>query len=78
MTMSDLKEMLKEAIVTVKFTKMDGTERVMKCTQNMSYIPEESRPKTESTPKAQGLVTVWDTEKNGWRSFKENSVLSYE
>jgi hypothetical protein len=78
MTMNELKKLLQEDIVTVKFTKIDGTVRVMKCTQKMDVVPAESRPKNESAPKAQGLVTVWDVENSGWRSFKEQSVISYE
>lgn len=82
MNSSNISQTVKEKLnsgetLTVTFTKSNGEERVMKCTQNMQYIPEDKRPKNESAPKAQGLMVVWDIDKSDWRSFKLDTVISY-
>lgn len=40
---------LKDNIVTVEFTKKDGSKRVMKCTRNKDSIPAEMYPKNEES-----------------------------
>jgi len=68
---------LQNAVVTVTFNKVDGTERVMKCTLQTHFLPEEHRGKgpmlTETTPLT---VAVWDVEAHGWRSFRFDNVTS--
>lgn len=77
---STLKEMLQSGVYTVTFTKADGTERVMKCTLNSSYLPtvpvvEETTLLTE-VPRYENeaILRVWDLEENGWRSFRMDSI----
>jgi hypothetical protein len=71
-----LNEVLHQGIVTVKFTKTDGTERDMKCTLEESHIkPYEKKTTREKTVNAD-LFSVWDVEKEGWRSFRFDSVIS--
>lgn len=79
----ELKELLSNTVSTVVFTKIDGTEREMKCTLLPEYIPakpvvEGQQLLTESLPKAENPSTlaVWDLETNGWRSFRTDSVKS--
>ena len=79
----ELKEILSNTVSTVVFTKIDGTEREMKCTLLPEYLPtkpvvEGQQLLTESLPKAENLSTlaVWDLEINGWRSFRIDSVKS--
>lgn len=62
--------------VSVTFKKLDGTERVMHCTTN----PELIGIKTFSRNKAGNEVaqSVWDLEKDAWRSFRWDSVVSYK
>jgi len=70
-----LKRISEEDIVTVKFTKKDGTDRIMKCTLNFNRIPKESRPKgvklIDILKKIQKnkILSVFDLEKMGWRSI---------
>lgn len=71
---------LKSNICEVLFKKVDGTERVMVCTLHESYLPkqielEESIQNVTSPLKS---VSVWDIEKNGWRAFKTDSIMSFE
>lgn len=69
---------LKTEIVQITFDKVDGTRRVMKCTLDEAYIAvhAESREKTENTRKAkEGVLVVFDTEKNDWRSMRVDSIV---
>ena len=77
-TEKDLTSLLSEGILVVTFNKLDGDERVMTCTKSTKVIPEDSLPKSNKTPKAQGLVTVWDINAKGWRSFKYDRVTKVE
>jgi len=75
-TKENLIDMLRHNIVTVTFTKVDGSERTMKCTLMAEYVPNAPTNNgqvllQESESKA---VSVWDTEVNGWRSFRVDSV----
>jgi len=77
-TKENLIDMLRSNIITVTFTKVNGDERVMKCTLMIEYVP--NAPSTngkmvlrESDTKT---VSVWDIEANGWRSFKVDSIKS--
>jgi hypothetical protein len=73
---------LRTDIVNVCFTKADGTERKMLCTLVESKIPEDKRPKstteTQSASTAGSSVRVFDTEKQEWRSFRFESVISID
>lgn len=62
--------------VEVKFTKKDGSERVMKCTLQESDIPEQSKPKGSDRAKSEDSLRVFDMEKNEWRSFRWDSIKS--
>lgn len=77
----ELKEVLSNTVATVVFTKVDGTERELKCTLLPEYLPQKpvvegQQLLTEGLPKAENPSTlaVWDMEKNGWRSFRTDSV----
>ena len=79
-TREQLLVLLREQIVTVKFNKMDGTERVMHCTLSEEYIVgqfAESNNVVEEKKKVDNpnRVNVWDVDKNGWRSFLMDSVI---
>lgn len=69
-------EQLSKDIVTLSFTKKDGTERVMKCTRNLNLIPTEFQPKSETKNESEtgDNIRVFDIEKQGWRSFNFSSV----
>ena len=72
---SNVLNMLQSGIVNVKFTKADGTERLMKCTLAEGIIkPHEKKTDREKVPN-DNILSVWDIEKDGWRSFRIDSVL---
>lgn len=73
-----LKSHLAFGPVTLTFTKKDGTERVMNCTTNSTLIPNEpisesTEPKKEKKPNEE-VMSVFDLEANGWRSFRWDSI----
>jgi hypothetical protein len=78
MDIDELREILKTELVTVVFTKKDGSKREMHCTMISEYLPViELNPNIKYGP-SPTIVTVWDLEQNAWRSFKFDSILSIE
>jgi hypothetical protein len=81
-TKDELVEKLLVEEVTITFTKADGTDRTMLCTKQFSKIPQEFHPKTDKVVKLDengnaietDLISVWDLEKQGWRSFNFSKV----
>lgn len=76
-TKEDIKYALQRMVGEIRFTKVDGTERVLKCTLQPSVLPivEEVEGKI-SKPENPNTLSVWDLENNGWRSFKIDSIIS--
>ena len=70
--------------VTVVFTKKDGSLRTMLCTKDIETIPEAFRPKVKTDsdkpakPTPDHLVSAFDLEANGWRSFVVDNVISVD
>lgn len=58
----------------VQFEKTDGTIRNMKCTLQENVVPA-----TKGTGKAKSptVLTVFDTEANGWRTIKFDKVIDF-
>lgn len=77
MNKHELKEVLQNGVVTVVFTKVDGTERTMKCTLLPEYMPATvAQGQQLLTEKVENpnTISVWDVESQGWRSFRIDSV----
>ena len=76
-----LKSHLATGKVTVTFTKKDGSERVMKCTTDPTYIlfkdPTVLESRNERTV-SEEVMPVYDLESNGWRSFRWDSIKRIE
>lgn len=76
---SYLQEQLKIKVLKVKFLKKDGTERDMVCTLRPDLMPrqidlEESVQKKTPNP---DVLAVYDVEKDGWRSFRYDSIIGF-
>ena len=70
-----LRSVLKDSVVTIRFTKKDGDERVIKATLKEDLIPFDMIPKGTSTrKKSEESQSVVDVEKDEWRSFRWDSV----
>ena len=78
-TRDGLIDLLRHNIVEVTFTKVNGDERVMKCTLQPTYIPNASTRNGElviERAASSNNVSVWDINVNGWRSFRVVNVKS--
>lgn len=78
--LNSLTENLHNGIVEITFDKVDGTRRIMQCTLDQDYIKvhSEIKEETENTRKPkEGVLVVFDTEKNAWRSMRVESIISY-
>ena len=72
-----LVEGLKNNLVKVVFTKVNGDERTMNCTLHDSILPEPTI--TETTKKVNpDTISVWDIDNDGWRSFRVDSVKEFK
>jgi hypothetical protein len=76
-----LKDMLSVTEATITFTKVDGSERVMKCTLEATKLPpvvikEDAKPRKESD--STKALRVFDIEKNEWRSFTIKNIKRIE
>jgi hypothetical protein len=81
MTLTDLKNLVKDKVVKIKFTKLDGTPREMICTTDFSIIKSQEKnfvppKKNRKIPKE--IVTVWDFEKHGWRTIIPENVTEHD
>jgi len=77
-TKEAIQTFLKENITSVLFKKKDGTERTMKCTLKTDILPTYERKEGEpAKKKSDESLAVWDLEKESWRSFRIDSIISY-
>jgi hypothetical protein len=68
----ELKANLRNQDAKVTFTKVDGTERVMRCTLRDDALPVSES--TTTTSRSPDVLSVWDLDKSAWRSFRFDSV----
>ena len=73
MTKTEILESLKAGKVDLEFIKADGTLRKMVATLSEDFIVYENAP-TNSKKQSEFALPVWDTEANGWRSFRWDSL----
>lgn len=72
-----LVDMLKVGPMTVTFTKKDGAERVMHCTLEKDKLPPIEVKETTRTKKENlDVVSVYDLNAKGWRSFVIKNITS--
>jgi hypothetical protein len=68
------------AHVEVTFTKVDGTVRTMPCTLNEALIPPAPAPDLTKPPRVKkfnpAVMSVFCTDKQEWRSFRIENVIS--
>ena len=81
--LSDLIPFLKDGNLRVNFVKTNGERRSMLCTLKDEVLPpmKEAKPVefNENTPiGSMANLPVWDVDKSDWRSFRLDSVISFE
>ena len=72
---SDLREQLKSNVMEVKFTKVNGEERIMDCTLQEHMIPATDANKRKQN---EDVLPVFDINKGEWRSFRLDSIINVE
>lgn len=73
MDKSKLTKLIHEDVVTVEFTKVNGEYRKMEATLNADMLPDVVRKveeKAETRKKNEDVLSVWDINAEGWRSFR--------
>lgn len=74
----ELKQHLKDGVLTVVFEKVDGTERSMRCTLSPEHMPPQLLTEAQSSAKIRNenddILAVWDLDAQGWRSFHVSKV----
>jgi hypothetical protein len=77
-TRTDLQNILRQNVLVVDFTKLNGDKRVMTCTLREDMKPRATKDDTLSQKKVRELneevVSVWDVNAKGWRSFRYNRI----
>lgn len=75
---NELKERLKKGEVMFTYTKKDGTQRQARGTTNQDIAGSDYIvPSGTGTPKT-GSVPYWDLDKNAWRAFCDDSLVSID
>jgi len=67
--------------ITVEFTKKDGDKRKMNCTLHPDKLPKQKITEDTDKPKRKqnlDIISVWDLEKEAWRSFRVDSVTAFQ
>jgi len=70
---------LRENVIEVTFTKVNGESRVMRCSLKPEVLPEsysltEEPKERDFHSKNPNVISCWDVQSNGWRSFRIDSV----
>lgn len=82
MSYSEYLDELKNNVCEVTFTKVNGEKRVMTCTLKEDILPpatkEEPLTQTKVREINEKVVSVWDTNANGWRSFRVANVTGFK
>jgi len=78
-----LKEVLQQGEVVVDFRKVNGDLRTMPCTLAPDLLPipsvkvvDESKPARKVPAENPDVIRVFCTDKQEWRSFRIDSVIS--
>ena len=74
MNREEMVEGLKENLMQITFTKLDGTTRVMRCTLHKSMTEFVNEATKAKFPTNEEVIPVWDIENQAWRSFRVASV----
>ena len=73
---------LTDNVMHIVFVKANEEKREMKCTLRSDILPPPPVSKSQETreEKSVNLDTIrcWDIDKEGWRSFRLDSIISYD
>lgn len=78
MTRDEMLTELATGMCQVVFVKKNGETRHMMCTREITRIPPDKLPKGDAnTIPNDTVMPVYDFAENDWRSFRIDSVLSF-
>ena len=82
MTYQDYLDNLKQNVCEVTFNKVNGEQRVMTCTLKEDTLPPAKKDDPLTLKKVreinENVVSVWDVNAKGWRSFRVANVTNFE
>ena len=73
-TKESIRSLLKNDVLEVVFIKTDGSVREMKCTLQEKFVEAYDKKTDKVKPENDNVISVWDLDNNGWRSFKLDSI----
>lgn len=71
-----LNGLLKTEVVTVEFTKSDGSLRTMQATLKENVLPKMKSTQTKNKKINDDVCVVWDIDQASWRSFRYDRLVS--
>ena len=74
---SELQTQLQSEVLEVTFTKVNGDKRVMNCTLMEGILPSNTTEEVKKDTKKkvnETILSVWDIDAKGWRSFRMDAV----
>lgn len=74
-----LENQLSHSKVKIEFIKLDGTYRIMICTQSPNLITAVNMPSGNNTVKVnEKVLKVFDLEKVAWRSIRKDRIRQWQ
>jgi hypothetical protein len=74
--------LLSKNVCNVVFTKRDGSKRDMVCTRRPDMLPPvkktEPAKSGSANPRPENVIVAFDLDKDAWRSFDLDTILSLE
>ena len=81
-TKDEIQSELKKGVAKVSFTKVNGDTRIMECTLNGQHMPKADDMPAKKTDRVKApnnhVLSVWDVNAKGWRSFRVENVFNVE
>lgn len=71
-----LKGLLLDGPVEIVFNKQDGSQRTMRCTLNAELTKSYEKKTDKTKTISEDVLPVYDLDKDGWRSFRYDSIVS--
>lgn len=72
---------LRNGVIEISFTKVDGSSRVMRCTLSKKLLPESYQADVQEQNEEKqfhqvnaNVISCWSLDDGGWRSFRIDAV----
>ena len=75
-TKESIRSLLKNDVLEVVFIKTDGNVREMRCTLQEKFVETYDKKTDKVKPENDSVISVWDLDNSGWRSFRVDSIQS--